>query len=75
MKRDGKEALQLQHTIAASIDNPLPWQRGEGVPSLSHESIYMSCTIVEYEHKAMHGNMHEMSTLVSHQLTHVIRLQ
>ena len=45
MKRAGKEALQLQHTIGASIDNPLPWQRRKDVPSLSDESIYISCTI------------------------------
>ena len=25
---------------------------------------------VEYEHKAMHGNMYDMSTPVSHQCTH-----
>ena len=30
---------------------------------------------VQYEQKAMHGNMHDMFTLVSHQPTHVISLQ
>ena len=30
---------------------------------------------VEYEHKAMHGNLHDVSTLMSHQCTHEKILQ
>ena len=30
---------------------------------------------VEYEHNTMHGNMHDLSTLTSHQCTHVISLK
>ena len=30
---------------------------------------------VEYEHKTMHGNMHDLSGLKSHQWTHVTSLQ
>ena len=45
MKRAAKEALQLQHTIGQSIDNPLPWQKRNYVSSLSHKLIYISFTI------------------------------